>query len=173
MNSDEKLYDIMLTEIFHLYKCYAPLAKKMNIPVMGTMTFKSWLLTDQAIANPNNPAYFPFDFAYDMYWECDNFFVRLRNFLDHLTVYCYWHLVNIPILSQFHRDHLQHVVPYHEYISMEPALVFYNTHHSYTSRPMNPNAIEVAGIHIKPVRPLPAVSMRKCGVLSNYQSLSF
>ncbi|XP_065209917.1 UDP-glucosyltransferase 2-like [Planococcus citri] len=38
---------------------------------------------------------------------------------------------------------------------MEPHLIFYNNHASLLPRPMNPNAIDIGGIHLEGVKPLP------------------
>ena len=140
-----------------MYKCLVPMAHTMKVPVIGTMTFKSWLPTDLASCNPNHPAYIPYDNSL-IFFDSNNFYQRLRNIWNHLMVYFHWYFVAIPFMKQFHHDYFQQVMPYDDYINMEPSVIFYNVHHSFTNRPMNPNVIEVGGIHIKPAEPLPKVS---------------
>lgn len=156
MNSKEKLFDVVFVEIFFLYKCLVPVAHKMKIPVIGTMTYKSWLPTDIAANNPNHPAFIPYEII--LKFDQNNFYDRLLNVWNHIGVYYVWYSIAIPFMKQFHRDHFQHVMPYSDYINLKPSVVFYNTHHSFVSRPMNPNIIEIGGIHIKPAKSLPKVN---------------
>ncbi|XP_065216818.1 UDP-glucosyltransferase 2-like [Planococcus citri] len=153
MNSKEKLFDVIFVEIFFVYKCMLPLAHKMKIPVIGTTTYKSWIPSDIAANNPNHPAYIPYESSIS--WNPNNFYERLRNVWNYLTVYYYWNFITVPFLQQFHQDNFQQVMPFADYMSMVPSVIFCNAHHSFVSRPMNPNVIEVGGIHIKPPKLLP------------------
>ncbi|XP_065216816.1 UDP-glucosyltransferase 2-like [Planococcus citri] len=153
MNSKEKLFDVIFVEIFYLYKCLVPMAHKMKIPVIGTMTYKSWLTADIASNNPCHPAYFPYENS--LSFDQNSFYDRSLNVWNHISVYLFWYFRAIPFLNQFHKDNFQQIIPYSDYIKMEPSVIFYNSHHTFVSRPLNPNVIEVGGIHIKPAKPLP------------------
>jgi len=56
MKSSEKLYDLIFVELFMEYSCYLPIAEKLQVPVIGTITISGWQIADHAVGAPNNPA---------------------------------------------------------------------------------------------------------------------
>lgn len=144
----------MILEIFKMYKCFLPLAQKFNIPVIGTASQRSWRYADHAIGNPNNPSFIPSEFATS--WETNSFYQRVINVWKTLIV-CFAEYNDISAkLSKFFREYSKELNDFKEN-SIKPSLIFYNTHFSYFPRPMNPNAIEIAGIHIEEEKSLPEV----------------
>lgn len=136
-----------------MYKCFLPLAEKLNIPVIGTASQRSWLIADQSIANPNNPAFIPSEFGSS--WQPNRFYERLLNMWKTCILY-FAQFYTIPLkLEKYFRKYSEELSFYEEKVT--PSLIFYNTHFSFFPRPMNPNAIEIGGIHIEKENPLPKV----------------
>ncbi|XP_065223759.1 UDP-glucosyltransferase 2-like isoform X2 [Planococcus citri] len=154
LNSNEKLYDVIFVEIMLLYKCFLPIAAKLNIPVIGTETFKQKINADNSIGNPNHPGYIYFEGVPNK-WDKETFLGRFNNVWNYIDVTLYHYLYVIPCLKKFHQDHSQLLAPISKYMHMEPDLIFFNNHPSILSRPLVPNAIEIGGIHTKQVKPLP------------------
>ncbi|XP_065216817.1 UDP-glucosyltransferase 2-like [Planococcus citri] len=154
LNSDEKLYDVIFVEILYFYQCFLPVAEKMKIPVIGTETLRTWIVADHAIHNPHHPAYIPFEIVTQK-WKLDHVVGRIINAWDHIVVLWYENFVFPNILQQFHNDHIEQLGSLGKYLSMEPELIFYNNHASLLPRPINPNVIEIGGIHMKDFKPLP------------------
>ncbi|XP_065216815.1 UDP-glucosyltransferase 2-like isoform X2 [Planococcus citri] len=154
LKSDKKLYDVVFVEILFFYKCFLPVAEKLNIPVIATVTTKTRTQADHAINNPNNPACIPYEIL-SQKRKLDHIFGRITNLLNHLASFWYENFVVPNMLKQFHNDHTDQLRSFGKYLDMEPNLIFYNNHASLFSRPMNPNAVEIGGIHIQGAKPLP------------------
>lgn len=116
---------------------------------------RSWLIADNAISNPYHPGYIPYEL--DNSWQTNDFLGRLRNLWNlFLSKWCY-NLKVKPFLRKFHADNAHYIGNQAKFLDMEPNLLFYNSHASVIPRPMNPNVIEVAGIQVKPAKPLSRV----------------
>lgn len=152
LNSTEKLYDVMFTEMLAAFECYLPIAQKLGIPVIGTVTLRSGLFADQTIGVPNNPAVIPFEFSNakpDM-----NLVERIKNLWNYFVVN-YYYLTDIRWkIQKFYQEYFDEDLLYKKDFS----LVFYNNHASLLPHSVTPNAIDIGGIHLKPANPLPEVS---------------
>ncbi len=151
LDTTEKLYDVMLTEILTMYECFLPLAQKLNIPVIGTVAVRSWQYADAAIGNSYNPAVVPIEVG--SYTDHMTFFQRLVNLWEYL-LFEYHYYINLKkalkkINEEFYSADLVN--------KKKVSLLFINNHHSIMTRSLVPNAIEIAGIHLQPVNPLPEV----------------
>lgn len=138
-----------------LYRCYFAVAAKMNVPIIGTVTVKSWSHADHEIGNPNNPSYIPYDLIGSLDWR--SFYDRLQNTCRYIISQWYWHFVTSPVLNELYKNHSQQLGPAAQYNDIRPSLVFINNHVSLLPRTTTPNAIEIGGIHIKEAKPLPQV----------------
>ncbi|XP_065216843.1 UDP-glucosyltransferase 2-like [Planococcus citri] len=125
----------------------------MNVPFIGTVTFRTWIHADHAIHNPHHPAYIPHE-TVTQKWNLDHIFGRILSVWDHIVVLLYRNFVAAKMLRQFHDDHIDQLNSLGKYMEIEPDIIFYNNHASLLPRPMNPNAIEIGGIHIKDAEPL-------------------
>jgi len=152
MKSGEKLYDIMLVELFMDHPCYLPIAERLQIPVIGTKTLRLWQIADHVVGAPHNPAILPVVFAGFM--PEVNLIGRAQNLWNYLIVE-YYFTKNREVIDKFY---LEHFPDYHLLHKKDVSLVFYNSHPTITPRPISANVIEVGGIHVKPAKPLPAVS---------------
>lgn len=60
MKSEIKLFDVILLDmVFGFAECFLPIAEKFDIPVIGTVTPRSWVKAEWNIANPFNPSVVP------------------------------------------------------------------------------------------------------------------
>lgn len=130
------------------------LAQKWKIPVIGTITLPQWNYADYAIDNPRYPAYIGDEITLPNFYE--SFYGRLANTMNWLIRIYLWHYEIQPKLEKFFNDEFgsKHQMNLQE---LKPSLIFYNGHSSITPRPMNPNAIEIAGVHLQEPKPLPKV----------------
>lgn len=148
---------MIFVEVQVFYKCYLPIAKKLNVPVIAITTVRSWSIADLATGNPHHPADVPVEQI--LSWRFDNFYCRLDNLWNYIVIRYFWMVDVVPILEKFHRDYEDKLRPYEGYLDIEPVLMFYNGHHSILPRPNNPNVIEIGGIQVRPAKPLPQVTI--------------
>lgn len=136
-----------------MYKCYLPIAQKLGVPIIGTVTLRSSKMADAAIGFPDNPATIPHELSDSKLTM--TFIQRLRNVWAHLIMDYFTYYVIPTKVNQFYQKYFPDFKFQDEQISM----VFYNFHASILPRPTIPNAVEVGGIHIQPAKPLPQVSL--------------
>jgi len=157
LNSDEK-FDLLIAEMFNT-DCFLAFAHKFKIPIIGfsTCVFMPW--TPGRVGNPDNPAYIPTQFVTSS--DKMNFVERFIN-----TFWNIFHKLNYPLLmdAPAHRIAKRHFgasLPALSDLARNTSLIFVNNHFSLNRpRPLVPGVIEVAGIHIKPPKPLLKVSSR-------------
>ncbi len=154
MKSSLGKYDVMFVEMVSMYECYMPLAERLNIPVIGTVSIRYWLHTDWDLGIPYNPAVVPHEFSY--YANTRVFLNRLRNLWYYVVTQAFNYFVVRGRLQKFYDQHY----PNSSLGKKKPSLLFQNTHPSFQSRSLPPYAIEIAGIHIKPIQPLPQVRIK-------------
>ena len=155
INSDEK-FDLLVAEMFNT-DCLLAFAHKFKVPIIGfsSCIFMPW--TPGRVGNPDNPAYIPTQFV--PYSDKMNFVERFFN-----TFWNIFHKLHYPFLmdAPAHRIAKQHFgesLPALSQLARNTSLIFVNNHFSFNRpRPLVPGVIEVAGIHIKPAKPLPKVS---------------
>lgn len=141
------------------YECYTPLAQKWNIPIIGTITVRSWNVPEKAINNPRLPSVIPGEVGEP--WRLNNLYGRFRNTISHLWSDLLMNYFLKQRSIEFYNAHTDALSTISEYRSMKPSLVFFNSHFSFFSRAMNPNAIEIGGIHVGKEKPLPEVCSRR------------
>lgn len=155
INSDEK-FDLLIAETFNT-DCFLAFAHKFKIPIIGvsTCTFMPW--TPGRVGNPDNPAYIPTHFVVSS--DKMNFFERFIN-----TFWNIFHKLQYPFVMdapayRIAQRHFGESLPALSQLARNTSLIFVNNHFSLNRpRPLVPGVIEVAGIHIKPAKPLPMVS---------------
>ncbi|XP_065223734.1 UDP-glucosyltransferase 2-like [Planococcus citri] len=149
----DKSFDVVFVEVQVFYKCYLAMAKKLNAPVIGITTVRSWSVGDLATQNPHHPADVPVEQIYP--WRFDDFWCRLDNLWYYAVVKYFWKFDVVPVLKKFEQDYAHMLSPYEGFLDIEPVLMFYNGHHSILPRANNPNVIEIGGIQVRPAKPLP------------------
>lgn len=141
----------MFTEIGIMHECYLPIAEKLKIPVIGIVPLRSSKFSEKVIGYYNNPAIVPFelnDFGLEM-----SFSQRLMNLWSNIYMDYFYYTVISSKLKKFYEMYYSDSQQQKKKIAM----TFYNNHASLLSRPLIPKAVEIGGIHIKPVTPLPQV----------------
>lgn len=146
---------MVFIEQFIVSKCYQFLAEKMRVPIIGTVTLRSWLLADRTIGNPFYPSYMPVEQSQK--WNRNDFTSRLINLWNMLLIYFHWYTEVSPFLNGFHNENAN-LLGDPGYLDLRPSLIFYNSFPEYLPRPMSPAAIQIGGIHVQPEKPLPTVS---------------
>lgn len=159
--SDEKLFDLIIFQIFIYYDCFLPLAEKWNIPAIATVTHRSLSAVDKITSNPRFPSVFPAEIG--TFWNLRTLNGRLMNTWAHLFTDLSLSYVNFLNGREFYETHSEVLRPYAGYRNRKPTLVFYNNHFSLFPRALSPNAIEIGGIHLfsDAVKPLSPVSIKK------------
>ena len=155
MNSSEKLYDLLFVELLIEQSCYLPIAEKLGVPAIGTMTMRIWQRADQMVGAPNNPAVAPVFLG--PYMSAQNLIARVHNLWKYLILEYYLTKADQQI-ADIYRDH-QHLAEDLLHKNKDVSLVFYNSHPSITSRPISAKVIEIGGIHAlrTATKPLPKV----------------
>lgn len=157
INSDEK-FDLLIAEMFNT-DCFLAFAHKFKIPIIGTSTcvFMPW--TPGRVGNPDNPAYIPTHFVVSS--DKMNFVERYINtFWNIFHKLHYSFLMDAPAY-RIAKRHFGESLPALSELARNTSLIFVNNHFSLNRpRPLVPGVIEVAGIHIKPAKPVPKVSKR-------------
>lgn len=154
MKSPTKLFDVLITEtVFDVGQCFLPIADKFDIPVIGAITPRTWLVPEWNMGNPSNPAVYPSEIALYSYpmtflQKLDN----LKKLLLDLAFNRYYMLPELEKLYQIFFPHLDFAD------RRKMSLVFLNDQPVLTPRPMVPNIINVGGLHIQPLKLLPKVS---------------
>ncbi len=154
-NSEEK-FDLMITETF-TNEFFQLFAHKLKIPVLK---FRSnmplpWM-ADQ-LALPDNPSYAPI--PYSGFTDKMDFFQRCENFLVYLYLrfqYSKWETMYDDMAAKIFRS----AVPPLKEIVKNTNAIFFFTHFTINQpRPLTPNAVEVAGLHISEPKVLCQVSV--------------
>lgn len=157
IKSPHKLFDVMFVEVLTMYQCFLPLARKLEIPVIGVVAQRSWLYADIAVNNPNNPSFIPSTMR--TYWKNNAFIERVVNTLFY-AMKIFLRVNNFePTLSKFYEDHEHYFGRLSASDLPGPTLIFSNGNPVILPRPLNPNFIEIGGIHIPEEKPLPIVRL--------------
>lgn len=141
----------MFIDMLIITSCFIPLAEKLEVPVIGTVATRTLKTVDAYIGMPSNPATIPSELINIPLLM--TFTDRIWNTWAHFNVDYFSYTYSNKMLLKFYRRHFPNYVHGRKKIS----LVFFNNHHTYLSRPSVHNAIDIAGIHVKTVQPLPQV----------------
>ena len=148
--SDHK-FDVMFIEFMTLASCFLPLAEKLNIPVIGTVTLRSAYIADMIIGNSNILSVVPNELS--PFNDNMTFYQRFVNSLYYVYLeYCRRYVIASK-LDRIFRQYYSAELWYKKNVS----LLFVNNHATIFPRALVPNIIEVGGIHVKPAKPLPKV----------------
>ena len=142
----------MFVEILITHECYFPIAEKLGIPVIGTVTLRSNKLADHLVGLPNNPAVIPLErppSKPDM-----NIFERFINLWYHAMIDYYYYPYIRRKVENFWRENIVGDLSHKKGVSM----IFFNNHASLLPRNSPPNVVDIGGIHLAPAKPLPKVS---------------
>ncbi|XP_065220398.1 UDP-glucosyltransferase 2-like [Planococcus citri] len=150
-DKDNKI-DLIMAEVYHL-QCIHLLAHKLNVPLIIVQPLSIQMGADYFAGNPFVPSTTPM--SYTAFTTKMNFWQRFVNVFEYAVTYWYHNFVHNKDMGTYARKHFNMELPSDEELHRRTALVFYNNHASLISRPKSPNAIDIAGIHIKEPEKLP------------------
>ncbi|KAG8303499.1 UDP-glucuronosyltransferase 1-1 [Homalodisca vitripennis] len=146
-------FDLVIGEIFGA-DCFNYFAYKLKAPLISWVTSTALPWMAERTGLPDNPSYIPnyfMDYSTEM-----SIFERMYNTITLVYakyIYYFWsELHSHTLVERVFRETL----PTMEEVNHLTSLVLVNSHYTLSkSRPFTPNVIEVGGIHIKEVQPLP------------------
>lgn len=147
MKASGKKYDVLIATGLSHPKCFMPISKEFDIPIIAVASTRSFSYADKLVANPRSTAEIPF--VLTSFYTEQSFWIRLRNsfdeVLDRLIMYrSFDGAIQDPRF-------LEHFPNFSESQTPAISLLLYNNHHSFFSRSLTPNTIELGGLHISPV----------------------
>lgn len=151
-------FDLVITEIFGA-DCSVGFAWRFKAPLISVISSRPLPWAYSRVGSPVNPAYMrqiQVDYPVPM-----NFWQRLQNTWYYLFyTFGYQYLHNGPETDLISRKYFGPEVPPVREIVKNTSLVFVNSHFTTDAPyPTTPNFVEIAGIHVKKPKPLPAVSI--------------
>ncbi|XP_014094002.3 UDP-glucosyltransferase 2 [Bactrocera oleae] len=145
LRSDEH-FDLIIIEAFSLNSLYA-LGRHFNAPMIGISTISADIVNDQLVDNVSPIAYVPTPIGMNL--DRMNFWQRLDNLYENTMELLYTHLVIIPEQQRDYEKYFPNATLRLTDVRRDFSLLLLNQHYSFSwPRPLVPNAIEVAGMHI-------------------------
>lgn len=150
-------YDVLITEIFH-NEVSLLFGEKLNIPIIAFHSTAPMPWHTDLMGLPNNPSYLSTEF--NGYMSKMDFFQRLCNTLmNYYTLISYEYIIR-EVYDEMTPKIFGGSVSKMSDVAKKVDLMMLNIHFSYGyPRPLVPNVIEVAGLHIKGKKTLPEVSI--------------
>lgn len=146
-------YDVILIEMFNSH-CFAGFIEKFIAPFIGLSSHVLMPWANDWLGNPDNPAYVPnifMDFS-----DTIDFFGRVENTVMQIFTKLYYKYIVTPESREYSRDYLGMNVP--KDVMYNASAVLVNSHFTLNRpRPVVPGVIEVGGMHVGKIKPLPKV----------------
>lgn len=161
INTPDK-YDLLLLEAYNGHTdIYTGLSYKLNIPYVSvsSSTLYPWL--SERISTPDNPSYIPVPFS--GYTSNMSFSQRISNMITYLFSKLLYNFKSVKESEYVARKLFGEDMPPLKSILENCSLMFTYTHNSISPiRPLVPNVVEIAGVNIEGVNPLPEVCIQPC-----------
>lgn len=159
IHSDGYDFDVVMFENFY-HECFVSMGHKFNAHVIQLIPASPFAFLSQWYGQPFNPSYIPDPNS--GFTDQMSFFVRTINCLVTLLQLILFPIFYIPKQNKIMFEHFNYTGwenrPSLEEMTKNISLTLINTHFTLgTSRPLVPNFIEVAGMHLKPPSKLPNV----------------
>ncbi|XP_036332210.1 UDP-glycosyltransferase UGT5-like [Rhagoletis pomonella] len=139
-------FDLIIIEALFLESLYA-LGDHFKAPMIGVCTFGSNAVIDQYVDNISPTAYVPAPNGKHL--DRMNFWQRLDNLYINTIELLYNHLILIPEQQRLYEKYFPNATADLSEVRRDFSLLLLNQHYSFNyARPLVPNAIEVAGMHI-------------------------
>ncbi|XP_049305189.1 UDP-glycosyltransferase UGT5 isoform X4 [Bactrocera dorsalis] len=146
LRSDEH-FDLIIIEVFCQDSLYA-LGEHFKAPMIGVSTFGADVIVDQLVDNVSPLAYVPAPSGTNL--DVMNFWQRLDNLYTNTMELLYTHLVIIPEQQRQYEKYFPNATLRLTDVRRDFSLLLLNQHYSFSwPRPLVPNAIEVAGMHVE------------------------
>lgn len=153
---EDNHFDLAIIEYFNS-DCFLAIAKMFNLPVVRALSSSLMPWSSNRFGNPNSPAYIPSHFM--PFSDKMTFLQRVEN--TYLNIL---HCLYFNIYELGNSDKTIAVKNFGEFGAsidsdvFKDSLLLVNSHYTVTlPRPMVPNIVEVAGIHIVEEKALPKV----------------
>lgn len=148
-------FDLIIIELFNS-DCYLAFVDKFQVPFVGLSSCTSMHWLNGLVGNPANPSYVPnnlMDYSDQM-----TFYERMENVLvniwEEILHTYYSDVITYPIVERYFGKDLPRL---HD-IAMNMSLLLTSTHFSVTGpKPAVPAVIDVLGMHLGKLKPLPKV----------------
>ncbi|XP_046982684.1 UDP-glucosyltransferase 2-like [Schistocerca americana] len=155
IDSQERTYDLLIMETF-FHDCFFAFSHKYRAPTVLACAFgggNTWI--NYAVGNPYPLSYLPEGGV--AYTTRMSLFQKTYNSLLSLALNLYRDLVYFPALDEIVRKAFgDPSMPPLAEMERNMSLLLLNNHFSFDyARPLVPNAVQVAGMHIKPPKALP------------------
>lgn len=140
----------MFLELLPLWECFLPLAEKLGVPIIATFSMRSWLIVDWEFGNPH-PLVVPSPMSPlpQRMTSIGRLYNAVEEIYTSALMMYHWQ----PLVKKVHRKYF----PNFNLRGNQLSLLFNNNHDSIFSRPTAPNVVDIPGIHLKPIKPLPQV----------------
>ncbi|XP_020715668.1 UDP-glucuronosyltransferase 2C1 [Ceratitis capitata] len=139
-------FDLIIIEVLLADSLYA-LGPHFNAPLIGVSTFGTDVVIDQLVDNISPVAYVPAPSGAHL--DRMNFWQRLDNLYVYTMELLHAHLVMLPSQQRIYERYFPNATLDLSEVRRDFSLLLLNQHYSYSwPRPLVPNAIEVAGMHI-------------------------
>lgn len=152
LKKSKKKYDVVLTEHFST-DCMLGWAWHFGAPSIVMTSSENFPWASERFALPDNPSYIPTYFV--EYGSKMNLYQRIVNAWTLLKGKLYFYLYSSIPSTNIAREFFGDELPDLNLLAYNTSLHLVNTHFSISnSRPLVPNVVEVAGLHIEDVKPL-------------------
>lgn len=137
-------------------QCFIPLAHEMGIPVIGTLSFRSFINLDLAVGHIRNPSVKPTELFFVNVKM--SFYERLINLINEMTMIRIGRFLEERKLGKLCDD----LFPKKFSQNLNIVLAFVNNHVSLQFTTLAPNVVNIGGINVKSAKlnSLPEVSTR-------------
>ena len=151
-------FDVILAEMF-ITDCFYGFADRFNAPIIGLSSCNLLTWVSSHFGNPHNPSYVPNVFL-DHSDKITSVISRAENLFLAIIQQLFYNFYFIPkqnvIAKQYFGSNLPHLP---DIINRHGSLLLVNTHFTINMpKPLMPNIIEVAGMHLEPPNGLSHVS---------------
>lgn len=159
IHSDGYQFDVVLFENFH-HECFVTMSHKFGTHAIQLIPATPVTYVSQWHSQPFNPSYIPDPNS--GFTDQMPFLIRTTNFLISLIQLVLYPIFYMPKQKEIMLEHFNYTGsesrPSLEEMTKNISLTLINTHIILgTARPLVPNFIDVAGMHLKPASKLPKV----------------
>lgn len=175
IHSDGYQFDVVIFENFQ-HECFVTMGHKYGAHVIQLIPASPVAFLSQWHGQPFNPSYIPDPNS--GFTDQMSIFVRITNTIVTCLQLILYPLFYMPQQNEIMLNHFNYTGwetrPPLEEMSKNISLTLINTHFTLgTPRPLVPNFIEVAGMHLKPSSKLPEVIFYYCNLFTNFNLLIF
>jgi glucuronosyltransferase len=159
LHSNDQQFDLIITEAFST-DAVLGFAHKFKVPVVQVVAFAGSSSIGDWVGNPSPYSYVPD--VMQAFTDRMNFWQRILNTLGITYQKLSRHLDHLPrqqaILEKYFSDYAP--LPSISELDSSTSLILVNGHFSISyPKPLMPNIVAVGGIHVKPAKKLPEVSI--------------